>query len=503
MVPLAAFLALTGISSWVCDDAFIAFRYSRNLAEGLGLRFNVGVEPPVEGYTQLGWILWIGLFEWLGLDPTVWSRVTGIAAGAALLLCVFGHARRRMGLNPLPAAAAALFFGTAPTAVVWATGGLGTMPFALALFVTAERLLGDPDRPRGVQATMAAVCAVILRADAPFWLGLILALGLLRARRHRSLLRPTLGCAVTLGVVLGTVFLWRLSYYGDWLPNTARAKVGMSGPALERGFEYVAHYWLTVPAVGVAFLACAVMSLGRSAHWLRVATVLSGGTFAYGILVSGDFMAMGRFFLPALPFLALAVGRLVALAQDRAGSLVAGVTTALMLALSVPALNDVHATPQSWRESVNFRWGRDYETEYRFWQGMIDRSRRWSDVGRALGANVDPESSLVRSAIGGVGYYSRMFIYDLNGLVNRDVVAEVEVDPSELRHPGHDRTAPLTFFDRFSPTYTRVRIMYATDPSVATRVERMRRQAKYEIHEIERRDGYLDDGWLVLWRFGQ
>ncbi len=28
--------------AWVCDDAFISFRYARNLVEGHGLVFNVG-----------------------------------------------------------------------------------------------------------------------------------------------------------------------------------------------------------------------------------------------------------------------------------------------------------------------------------------------------------------------------------------------------------------------------------------------------------------------------
>ena len=36
--------------SWTCDDAFISFRYARNLVEGHGLVFNVGER--VEGYSR-------------------------------------------------------------------------------------------------------------------------------------------------------------------------------------------------------------------------------------------------------------------------------------------------------------------------------------------------------------------------------------------------------------------------------------------------------------------
>ena len=41
--------------AWLSDDAFISFRYARNLHDGLGLVFNAG--EYVEGYTNLLWTL--------------------------------------------------------------------------------------------------------------------------------------------------------------------------------------------------------------------------------------------------------------------------------------------------------------------------------------------------------------------------------------------------------------------------------------------------------------
>ena len=37
---------------WLNDDAFISFRYARNLARGEGIRFNVWDQTPVEGYSN-------------------------------------------------------------------------------------------------------------------------------------------------------------------------------------------------------------------------------------------------------------------------------------------------------------------------------------------------------------------------------------------------------------------------------------------------------------------
>ena len=53
---LPALLALAALAAHLdllCDDAFISFRYARNLARGDGLVFNPGESPPVEGYSNL------------------------------------------------------------------------------------------------------------------------------------------------------------------------------------------------------------------------------------------------------------------------------------------------------------------------------------------------------------------------------------------------------------------------------------------------------------------
>ena len=59
--------ALFVASGAVVDDAYIAFRYSRNLAAGEGLRFQPG--PPVEGYTCFSWVVLGALFARLGMEP--------------------------------------------------------------------------------------------------------------------------------------------------------------------------------------------------------------------------------------------------------------------------------------------------------------------------------------------------------------------------------------------------------------------------------------------------
>ena len=58
--PWGGLLAwLSHVAWFLCDDAFISFRYARNLLEGHGLVFNPG--EYVEGYSNFLWTLELAL----------------------------------------------------------------------------------------------------------------------------------------------------------------------------------------------------------------------------------------------------------------------------------------------------------------------------------------------------------------------------------------------------------------------------------------------------------
>jgi hypothetical protein len=77
------------------------------------------------------------------------------------------------------------------------------------------------------------------------------------------------------------------------------------------------------------------------------------------------------------------------------------------------------------------------------------------EIGLALAENARPGESIVVGAIGAIGYYSKLHVYDRFGLVSRDV-AEWAVgggDPGPLRSPGHDVKVSRDFFLDEHPTY--------------------------------------------------
>jgi hypothetical protein len=181
---------------------------------------------------------------------------------------------------------------------------------------------------------------------------MVLKLPLLAANeRPRSLVFD----AAVAAVLVGAQFVFRLAYYGDVLPNPARAKMGGADPAVfEQGLSYVFE-WLRTDfglAVLLAGLALAVAAHGRA----RALAVLCCGWCVYVVACGGDHMPYSRFFAPMLAVFAatVAVGFAALFAKGGRLRAFAGVLFAAALIVqpvwlsvsrgNVPAKNMAHET---------------------------------------------------------------------------------------------------------------------------------------------------------------
>ncbi len=446
-LPLFLALAVWSVLAWrfdfVCDDAYISFRYARHLAEGSGLRFNPGESPPVEGYSNFLWVLWLALFERLGVDLSLVARLSSAACGAVLIAVVVRRVARSFDLPSACGVAVALFLACLPPMSMWSTSGLETMPFALAVFLAFDRLAGDADRPHAISAGAFSLAAALLRADGALWAGLALAAAVVA---HRRLVRPAVVALAILAAGVAVHLVWRHGYYGEWIPNTARVKAGLSPMRLERGSLYVLSFALEVLPFALVPLA-AVLVRPRSRVALAAAAFTAGAA-AYAIFVGGDFMPMGRFLVPSLPFLALALAALLERIPPRPRAATAAAAVALAL---LPSL-DVHPMPLAVRERLRFRWNEpEFESEIAMWRGMKLRAQEWIRLGRALRSATRPDESIVLGNIGAVGYATELVILDPFGLVDPEVAKRDA--PLVRASPGHDKRVPFDFFLPRHPTY--------------------------------------------------
>ena len=459
-MALVPFLALAWRFDFLCDDAYITFRYARELARGHGLVYDPLVQPPVEGYSEFLWAVVLGLGELAGIGSPLLSRVLSLAAGLALLVLVTGSFARLGIESPLARALAALYLGTLPPLAVWATGGMATMPFALGVTGLFLLVWGGPRPAAAKKLAALASVLVLLRAEGAWWVAAVLGPALVAhaAARRAADARRVLAASALAALVLAAHVAWRWFTYHDWVPNTARAKVGLSAWSLERGGLYVLHALVTFPGIAVALILGLRALRGRPA--VGAALVLFLATVAHAVLSGGDFMAYARFLVPALPASAWLLGAGV----ERCGGpgtparLAAGALALGAIGTNLAPAFDRALAPAAWRRALSVRFnalpsGEDgrSRSEWQQWTRMNEQAREWVDLGKALALVSRPGDSIVCGAVGAIGYHSGLSVFDQNGLVTRAVAERPAL--SERRSPGHDKTVPRDFFLDRNPTY--------------------------------------------------
>jgi len=299
------------------DDAYVTLRYARNLALGHGLVWNPGER--VEGYSSFVATVLIALLGAAGLDWVVAARAVNLAALAllALLLGRFlaGEARRAGGSPVAAAAPVALTLAALPLAI-WVLGGLESPLFALLCTASTLQVIallrGQGGAARAAGAGVLLGISVLTRPDGGVLLGLaglcLLAQAAARRGRGGRRLLLVVGSAA---LVLLPHALWRLAYYGAWLPNSVVAKtLGLPAELREGGWSYVwsfvrtPPYWPVLAAIG-ALLAWP----SRSARWAVAYPVACVALYA-GLVVcaGGDHMPALRVMVPLIPLCALVLG---------------------------------------------------------------------------------------------------------------------------------------------------------------------------------------------------
>ena len=439
VVALAPFVIQVGdFWCYTNDDAFITYRYGRQLASGHGPYFNPGEH--VEGYTNpLQMLSVAAIVRWFGADAAhVMTKCLGVLYGAGTVVLTFFTALTlltfsRLGLArawvQAGALLAAIMVSLSPDFAVNCTSGLETSQFALLMLLAGY--LGVRELMDGKARGSAIVFALLVLARpegvlvfAGYWLVCAVAEArvLLRGTAasanvsfvKRCMQSQEVGRLVASGVVVSLVFALQMGmrfhlYDGELLPNTFYAKRGGFFRGSTWGYLYGG---LLNPLFGYGGLIVGVggclMGLRRLPRALLVivSVVVAGGgiTAMTGI----DWMVGHRLAVPYLPAVAilLVLGWIVLAARvfPAKGTQVAAVLCAAIL------------IPTGWwlqgdaREKVN--------------EEILVRARGYVTGHAALaewvGGRAAPGDTIAVMDIGIIGYICfDQRILDVSGLTDR------------------------------------------------------------------------------------
>ncbi len=235
---------------FLCDDAFIAFRYVSNSQLGHGYTWNAPPFEPVEGYSSF---LWVVLLDWIwtltGIQPPDSAQPLGLVFGVVQLACVVAItdqltlptlSERRPWVKNAVLAVVLLGTLTNRTFLAWTSSGLETSMFDA--FVLCWLVAGLRNRPFAL--CLAAALLELSRPDGLLFCAATVPIVLMMRPRRTILALSPLAIPVLHEA-------WRIATYGALLPNTYYAKVADPWPLM--GLAYLGTFlleygwWLLLP----------------------------------------------------------------------------------------------------------------------------------------------------------------------------------------------------------------------------------------------------------------
>ncbi len=437
LVATAVLIPHALLFDFVNDDAYISFRYAKNLAEHGQLVFNLGER--VEGFTNFLWTVLLAAGIKLGASPVVTSRFFGIVFGIATLAVTVRISLRLDGerssvahvLAPLGLAITGAF-------ACWCTGGLETQLFTFLVLLGFERTLAEIETGRGFGSGAAFAFAAMTRPEGLLLFALALGFRALRNLRVERRLRPLpheLAAAMAFIAIFFPYFVWRWRYFGWPFPNTFYVKSSGSTGVTAHGLYYLRRF---AEDYNVAFLGLLVLAGWPSARdrphrdLFTLATLVVLTFAVYAVKVGGDFMGLYRFILPALPLGALAAQEAIRQLDRRLQPFV----PRFLLALALLAAGGAYASASLQVSRVAAGGGSDGGLDSPGYLKKYAEER--IPIGVWFGQNARPGDLASVGGAGVIPYYSDMPSFDTFGLVDVTIAHDPRMTSSAFR-PGHQK----------------------------------------------------------------
>lgn len=427
-LALAARLAWLAYTGFVEEDAFITFRYARQIASGNGFVYNPGER--IDGTTTPLFTLLLAGWALVSPDPVLGARTLGLVCALGALLLV-RRSLHLLGRSRAEQAGAILLLGLSSKLWLMDTQGM-EMPLALLLMAASWHALV---RRRAIRAGVLLGLLIWTRVDLFLWPVL------LAASRPLPDLRTTLrmSAAAAAAYLPWLIFAWL--YFGSPIPYTVTAKwvayVEFDKTSLAEHLQRVLRYLSPFDAPVTSWFngLLVLVTLGLAA-WAIVRTFRDRRLAVLGAFVLLEIARLtlthatftNRYFVPALWAALVLAGVAAGWLWDRSGAGrpvvrwgFAALLTLFLLAGMRHALRraDELRRLQAYRHEASLK-----------------------AVGLWLRDHTPPVSRVELEPLGYIGYYSERVMLDEVGLVTPAVV-----ELKRRRVPGE------LYFTHLDPDY--------------------------------------------------
>ncbi len=457
------------------DDAYISYRYGKNLMEGKGLVYNQG--EYVEGYTNFLWTIITAPFTQVkSIDVSIFSSSLGFLFSIVnILLIALISKQFKNNLSEylkyillLPP----LFLALDNSIAFWAIGGMEFPMFTLFILgiIYNYYKLNEYCRHLYFLIVFLILCT-LTRPEGNMVLVITLAHMFLFRKKVNSFKNVFFTIIISYIVFCAVYYGFKFLFYGQIIPNTFYAKgVTDIKMNLELGSKYLAlcigtRIYIFIFILFIPFKK--VFTDFKQSYLICFSLVY----VLYLVAVGGDWMIANRFFVPIIPILYIlsvigfinVIKKIHEYYKDESKAIkTANIISSLLAVLLFVSTLSLLEYKQLIIKDNNAR----YEMQ-------------WSMFGKWLKMNVDPKTVIAVGPAGKIPYYSELYTIDMWGL-NNDFIAKTTSKRLQAGHKKFDIDYVLSLNPEFIIGYAGF-----TDADIAPRYEKFNApEDKYKCDDV-------------------
>lgn len=447
------FLRNSYLYTTILDDAYIFFRYAENIVNGYGIVWNIG-EAPVEGYTSFLYLFTLIIAKFLSFDLEQFAILFGTITSAFTLYfayLIYVHLYPQDKIKTSANIITIIILALSPAFTYWSGAGMETSFYSMFLMMTIYYFLLLPNSFKAnlLQGTLFGLLCVVRFEAVLFFLAALYYLikedkSFFRIRISRNSILFVIGFTI----IFGTYFIWRWNYFGYFFPNTFYAKTGGGFQQIAGGFLYIIKALRLFYGFGWIPIILVMLFFRKSMFTNKAIFLFSIGIVSLltSILIGGDHFHLGRFVLPVFPLLFVffppALDKMLT-TQIKYLNLKPIFRTAVLLVFITALLVAKPVYQDAINGFKNILAGKkdilvvyDESSE----REIIEWHHGFIIMGSTLTRITNEDECIACIPIGAIGYYSKMKVIDMVGIVDPVIAHEkLSTDHPIKWTPGHTK----------------------------------------------------------------
>ena len=447
------FLRNSYLYTTILDDAYIFFRYAENIVNCFGFVWNIG-EAPVEGYSSFLYLSVLIIAKFLAFDLELFAILFGTVTSAVTVYfayLIYDHLYPSSQSKTSANIITIIILSLSPAFTYWSAAGMETSFYSMFLLLTIYYFLKLPNSViaiflRGL--LFGLLCVIRFEAVLFFVTALYYLVKEEKSFFKIKVSRNAILFVIGFSVIFGAYFIWRWSYFGYFFPNTFYAKTGGGIQQIVGGFLYIIEALKLFYGFGWIPIILVILFFRKSMFTNKTIFLFSIGLVSLltTVLIGGDHFHLGRFVLPVFPLLFIffppALDKMLTAQishiklKPSARAVILLVIVASLL-VAKPVYQDATSGFQNLLQSKTETlvvYGESLERE------IIDWHHGFIIMGKTLKKIGNNYEYIACVPIGAIGYYSKMNVIDMVGIVDPVIAHEkLSTDHPIKWTPGHTK----------------------------------------------------------------